>query len=78
MNNEGLGHEAYSDESGGKSRITWKMTMKQQSDQFQVWENISDFCLLCEIVPNRLRPLTPGFVQHAGCTSGITIGEVVG
>jgi hypothetical protein len=78
INNERLGHEAYGDESGEKSRITWEMTMKQQYDQFQVWESISDFCLLCEIVLNRVRPLTPGSVQHAGCMSGFTNGEVVG
>jgi hypothetical protein len=27
---------------------------------------------------NRLRPLTPGFVQHAACMSGFTNGGVVG
>ena len=43
-NDERMGHEAYGDESGERSRITWKMTMKQQSGQFQVWENISAVC----------------------------------
>jgi len=50
--------------------------MKQQSDQFQVWENTSDDCWLCGIVLKRLRPLTPGFVQYAGCRSGFTNGGV--